>query len=333
MSIRIRVVTLGLSAFACSSIAVGQGASAPANGATSNAVSAPVGSAIMQLQLELDALNAMTDAMGPMRGDADARVAQMKAFISEEKLDAAAAAFATSAKAPAFNGLTFNQSLQVALKEQRTRGQPIVSNTDPAALQTEVNATQVLVQGQWGDLNKVHAQVAVLSGFLQSQKKLDAYHTWAAAAAAKRLASSTPDVAPTDSASSNPKLTPEQKAAKILAYQQQLVRLRTAWDQEQMAQGAANFPQSQSSGDQQGQSGGAGSSNYSGSGDNNSNYNNDYYSGSYWNGYADPYYDVWGAGRGAAAAAVAHNNWNRGGAVAPAIAPGAGHPRMGGFRR
>ncbi|MFO0828322.1 MAG: hypothetical protein U0572_09240 [Phycisphaerales bacterium] len=277
----------------------------------------------VQLQLEIDALNSMTDAMGPMVNDADTRVKLMTGYISEQKLDAAFATFKSAPNAPGFNGLTFNQSYQVAVKDQQLRGNPVPSTTDVVTLENEAMATQTLVQSQWVRLNSLHDQVVKMTAFLESQKQLDAYTAWAQTAAAKRLENYTPPPPPTDKSSANGDLTPEQRAANIARYQEHLARLRQHWDEEQYSDAQPDFKPSQGYFPQN-------------NGISTSNASNDYYSGSYWNGYADPYYDVWGypAGAGAAAAAAARNYWNRGGGRAPAIAPMADHPMMrGGGRR
>lgn len=285
-------------------------------------------SAAVQLQVELNALDAMTDALGPMVGDAEKRLELMKVFIKEQNLDASS--YKLAADQTGFTGLTFNQALQVAITNQGTRGTPTVTNQDANTLQAEVNASQTLVQSQWTRLNTLHTEVHRLSAFLHSQGKLDAYTDWASTDAAKRAVQQATDKPPMDQASSASGLTEAQREANIRKYQQHLVALRQQWDQAQYQYAAddgtnvvATSPLSNHV----------------------TNYNptaaayaanqaNDYYGGTYWNGYSDPYYDVWGYPMvGRWPVVPGRGNWDRGWGRAPVVAPAADHPRMGGARR
>jgi hypothetical protein len=277
------------------SAASGQPLASAAQGASNSS-----GSTASQLQTEIDALNAMTDALGPMAEGAEERIRQMKAFVTEQKLDAALATFTAGAPGSGFSSLTFSQAFQTALDAQRLRG-PATPTSDVGALETEFSATQTLVQAQWTRVNGFHTQVASLTAFLQQQGKLDAYHDWAATAAGQRAAQPAAKSPPTDRAAEDATLTPEQRQANIQRYQAQLARLRQNWDEEQHTGQSSAYQPSQNRG---GSANGGPSQNQAG--------NSDYYGGSYWNGYADPYYDVWGYGAGARPAARAAA-WNRAG--------------------
>src|SRR5262249_10906335 len=102
------LAVLALTLVGAASIVAAQGGASPPAASPSNATTQnPMA---VQLQVELNALNSMTDAMGPMVGDAQTRLALMKAFISDQKLDDAAQEFAATVQPTTFSGLTFNQA-------------------------------------------------------------------------------------------------------------------------------------------------------------------------------------------------------------------------------
>ncbi|MCA9284759.1 MAG: hypothetical protein KDA22_06075 [Phycisphaerales bacterium] len=306
-------------------------ATAQTSTGTADAGLVPANPTAVELQVELNALNTMTDTIGPMVRDAQSRMEQMKAFISEQNLDGALRSFAPTGSSSSFHGLSFHQSFEVALQDQRLRGTPTPISSDVGQMENDVVATQGLVQPQWSRLNSLHAEVAKMSAFLHAQGKLNAYAAWSKTPAAKRLSSHEPPPPTMDQAASDPSISPQQRAANIQKYQQQQAALRHHWDQYHFSgappawtprpyvQNPANPPASGSVGQ---------------SADADQYVTDDYYGGTYWNGYADPYYDVWGhpAVNGAAARFAGANDWERGQGSVPAVAPAMGHPSMGARR-
>lgn len=269
----------------------------------------PVSQSTIRLQVEIDALNSMNDALGPMSANAQTRLDRMRTFAKDANLgDVPAASSGRS-----FDGLTFNQALQVAIRQQQLRGRPAPSAETQDTLEREVAATQTLVQEQWSRVNTLHRQVGAMTDFLSAKGKLDAYLDWAVKNPVQAPASDS--LAKTDRAAKAPQLTTEERDAKIQQYQQHRAALQLAWDQEHAvgtdapsnigAPGYSPLGGPPSGGDQSTQGFPANQ--------------NDYYAGSYWNGYADPYWDVQGY-RGLARAAAWHR-YNH-----PQVAPGIGHP-------
>lgn len=156
--------------------------------------------------------------------------------------------------APASTSLTFDLALDAAEKHQR-----LLAPAPPGEDAQEVAAFRTLVRSQWNQLNALHQQVDNLSAFLSSQGKLADYQRWAIDAAMQPPAQQLPPDA-------DPGLTAEQEAAQEHRAQY-LAGFRQYLDQEQQAQQNTN---------------------------NNPGDNANYAAGSYWNGYADPYYDVYG---------------------------------------
>ena len=94
-----------------------------------------------RLQLELDALDTVTDNLGPMRKDAGRRVDLMKAFISSSGRMDAWKAWDGKTKGKAFQGLSFQQAYNQALTEEKARGGPKPSGDAETLAATEMQAT------------------------------------------------------------------------------------------------------------------------------------------------------------------------------------------------
>ena len=221
------------------------------------------------LQLEIDALNLMNTAAGPMVADAVTRADQMRRFITDQDLDDAWTTYSESGEAPGFNGLTFDQAFATAIDKQKQQGESTAFTEDVGDLQADVDGTRVLVRSQWKKVNELHTQNAALTGFLKKQDKLDAYHQWAQIQAAKRLEQADAD------AKRRPKEDqerPDQHAAATEAADEHAAQFRHSLDQLQQENSSSNNDNDDSNDDDV-----------------------DVYTNvSYYNGYADPYYDVWG---------------------------------------
>lgn len=254
-----------------------------------------------QLQLELDALDTITDNLGPMRAGAQARVEMMTSFMSKNGMSSAYRAFAASDKAPTFHAMTFQNAYNQALSEEKSRGMAKPSSADAGTLSNEVAGQRMLAEDQWKTVNGLHDQVAKMTAFLKSQGKMNDYITFAKDNADKPQR---PD-AGTDRRSEAPGITPEQREANIAKYRAQQEALRRHWDHYHFSSGVGGLPpggpfrgnpQGSPVGENPDQVGDADPyiAAYPNSAVENAWYSGDYYGGSWWNGYADPYYDVYG---------------------------------------
>ena len=261
---------------------------------------------------QFDALNTMTDAMGPMVSEAETRIKLMKAFISANGLNEKAAAAPPATGSSAFTGLDFDKAYQAALSKQKLRAKADTPMSDPAMLKKEVAATKTMVKSQWDRLNKMHVEVANLTSFIQSQNKMDAYQKWATTDAAAQAIKPKP-VAAASPRQSSGSITPEQRAQNIKNYQAQQAALRNHWDNYHFT-----FATSPAVAPIFGTTDTA-----------NADYvrNPDYYNGNYYNGYSDPYYDIYGYPGG-----YGVNNWrgayHRGNNPRPHVSPEHGHPAI-----
>lgn len=286
-------------------------------------------------QQEIDALGTMSGSLGPMVVDARARVKLMKQFIEQQDLLSDWANF-TPPPVSSFQPLTFNQALQTAFDHQKLMPATPPSNMDVTALANQVRAEQTLIHKQWDQVNELHHQVDDLTAFLTGKNKLKDYKGWAIQQAA--------DVAKQQSAARAEHLAAEKKHAEYQA------ELRRQWDQAQQKQMMQTIAaERQREATPQGGGGGGASTSAQQS---QSDEPQDYYDGSYWNGYADPYYDVWGVPDGRVdnradartdartdarvdnrddAAQNAGDQWDRNAGSRPAISPS--HQHRSGRRR
>lgn len=254
-----------------------------------------------QLQLELDALDTITDTLGPMRAGAQARVEMMTSFVTKNGMGGAYKTFAASGDAPTFHAMTFQNAYNQALSEEKSRGMPKPSTDDTGTLSSEVAGQRMLAQDQWDTVNGLHDQVTKMTAFLKSQGKMNDYIAFAKANANKPPQ---PD-AGTDSRSESPGITPEQREANIAKYRAQQEALRRHWDKYHFSTGVGGLPpggpfrgnpQGNPIGENPDQVGDSDPyiAAYPNTNVENAWYSGDYYGGSWWNGYADPYYDVYG---------------------------------------
>ncbi len=258
-----------------------------------------------QLQLRLDALYTMTDTVGPMRASATSRASLMKAFISETDREAAWKTWSGEQKPAKFNGMSFEEAYKQAVAQQQSKG-PVKTDGDQATLEREVAGQRELVENEWNELNRAHEDVAKMTTFLNDQKAMPTYIDWAKSTARKR-AEDTPRPKPTlDPQGQGQTLTPEQRAANIKKYQARQAHLRKYWDHYHYTFGTTGVPPGGPfRGNPQGGSTVGEDANlvgdpnpyiggYPNAAVDSANYRGDYWNGSWWNGYADPYYDVYG---------------------------------------
>ena len=251
-----------------------------------------------QLQLELDALDTMTDTLGPMQSDAKKRVELMQQFISESGRMDAWKSWNGQVKDPRFNSMTFQQAYQEALAKQKSRGNVTPSNISLDTLTAEVKGQRTIADDQWNSVNSLHEQVARMTAFLNSQKAMDDYAAFA------QKAASTPPQRPdagTDQRSEQGGITPAQREANIKKYRAQQAALKQHWDHYHFTTGYSSVPPG---GPFRGQPQGSpvgtpadevrGDDPYLGAYPYETGYGGDYWGGSWWNGYSDPYYDVYG---------------------------------------
>jgi hypothetical protein len=266
-----------LAAAIASTIASPSLAQAPAASTGTASASA---SAVGNLQSEIAALNLMTDAIGPATKDSEARIAQMQAFMAAKNLTGAYRGFTPTIDHPP---LTFQQAYSGALQQQSLRGIPQGMPTDLDQLSTEAQATTTLVQQSWDRLNRNLDTIASMTEFLTKQGQMDAYMEWAPTYQKERKQAEAEKIA-------------QQRAAADAAAQQQsaahekaLRELQQRWDQMHYVSTGIDYhyqfsqgvPPGSQTGDTQFSQGVPPGSQMG------------YYNGSYYNGYADPYYDIW----------------------------------------
>jgi len=226
------------------------------------------------LAIEFAGLGLMNDTVGGMLPSAQKRVELLTAYLKAKALDGEYGSY----QAPAFNaGVTFSQALGAAQDEAKLSAPTMTEDHDTLA--REVNAQMQLVQGSWNRLQTLRKQTWELTSFVRSKKLFDDYHTWAVKEtsdeAAKAKADSDAKRAAADAAARN------QQAQKSAAMQQ----LQQRWDKIPYSTGVDYHYQFSQGSEANGADFPWGNGSYSG---------DNYWNGSYYNGYADPYYDVWG---------------------------------------
>lgn len=263
------------------------------------------GDSAAKLQVQLDALDTMTDTVGPMRSAATKRAELMKAFVTETKREDAWKTWSSEQKSPKFSGMTFDEAYKQAVAQQKSKG-PQAPSTDEATLQREVEGQRELVQNEWNELNRAHETVSMMTAFLNSQNAMPEYVEWAKSSAAERAKTMDRPKATTDRQAEGKTLTPEQRAANIRKYQARQAHLRKYWDHYHFTFGTTGVPPGGPfRGNPQGGSTVGEDANlvgdpnpyiggYPNAAVDSAYYQGDYWGGSWWNGYADPYYDVHG---------------------------------------
>ena len=285
--------------------------------------------ALVNLTIELHALQSMIDSLGNMNSSARTRIEAMTAFMKQKSLDQGFASWKAGLKAPSAPApsQTFQKAYQVTLEQQRLQGSFAPPTQDLAALGRQVAATTSQAQAAWNEQNGYLQQVAEMSQYLATQNALKDYQTWAQGWMAQQKAAQQAKYAAANAAYSQ-----QQKA-----YYQHLRELQEQWDKSGFFSDGFNynyaFSQGATTGYQFSQTGiASGVANpyanygwtppvdmgmlgpyYSGgpsgeatTGNLNQAFTytadewgpNSYYGGWGWNSYCDPYYDVWGWPRG-----------------------------------
>lgn len=298
-------------------------AGAPAGGQAGTGGSAsPSGSpgltaALVNLQMELNALNTMNDASGAQLDKAERRSTLMTKFIASKSMNDALTTFSSSWK-PQVAPLSFQQAYTTALQAEQLRGGVTPSSTDPDTLAAEVQATSAMVHQRWNKLNSQLRQSQQLTAFLNSNKLMDEYHAFAQKNAAALKADA-------DARAAKQQQLEKQRDAKADASRQAaLTYLQKQWDaQSHLANSGINYNYGFSQGASQAGpfSQTPGDAYSAGTGQTPPNYAPvpvptayDYWTGTYFNGYADPYYDV--------------NGFPQGYALSQGAGPGAAYQRM-----
>lgn len=257
-----------------------------------------VGFALSNLQLELNALNSMNDAASSQLSKAQARQKLMTDFIASKKLTDAFDAFAKGWK-PQSALLSFQQAYQTALKAEQLRGAVTPSTTDIDTLTNEVAATTTMVQSQWNRLNAQLAQTEIAAHFLGQRNLMNEYHDFAAknAAAVKAEMDARAD--------RQVQLEKERRAKEDARRAAALEHLQKQWDSESHLNNSGinyNYQFSQGASQASEFSQTPFTAYAAGTGQNPAISRNpvsptqptayDFWTGTTFNGYADPYYDV-----------------------------------------
>lgn len=260
-----------------------------------NATPPGITAALVNLQMELNALNTMNDALAQQLDGASKRIALMTSFISSKKLDADVATFKTTWK-PTSAPLSFQQAYQTSMQAEQLRGGVMPSTNDIDTLTNEVAATTTMVHTRWNTFNTTRNQVQVLTQFLNDKKLMDGYHDYAVANAKTQQADADARAA------KQPELEKEREAKANASRQAALTYLQKQWDAQSHASNSGtnyNYTFSQGA-SQAGPFSQTPSTAYTaGTGETPPTYPvdpypavSDYWTGTYFNGYADPYYDV-----------------------------------------
>ncbi|MSR29663.1 MAG: hypothetical protein EXS03_08850 [Phycisphaerales bacterium] len=146
-----------------------------------------VSGAAVSLTVELNALDAMIDAMGNAKTNSEDRLAAMAAYMKDQKIDSGYAAFAAAAQVPPVT--SFLQGYQASLATEKLNGVPKPATSDLGLLSREVSASTAQAHAAWDSQNQRFQQVAMTSAYLQSKGAFVGYQQWAPTyAAAKRNA-------------------------------------------------------------------------------------------------------------------------------------------------
>ena len=313
------------------------GGASGASGQPGGTASQPPGivAALVNLQMEINALDTMTNAIAQQLDGASRRIDMMNRFLASKNLADDFKTFRQS-WTPTSAPLSFQQAYQTAMQAEQLRGGVTPSSDDFDLLTREVGATTTMVRQQWDTLNSRRRDVQAMTQFLHDRNLLDEYHTYAGAQtkAAKQADQTLQQQQQAAAREQDQKDAAAKQAAKV--------HLQKQWDaQSHAAASGVNYNYSFSQGFSQ-------ASQFSqtpwtaydaGSGQQAPTpapdpYPGvfDYWTGTYWNGYADPYYDVNGAPdgyfRGNVPPAQMYNRMEHGNAGrAPAAAAAASRAR------
>ena len=134
---------------------------------------------LAKLEAERDALEAVDHAAHHAMQDAARRVAAMHAFIDQHDLEADWARFARGYVA-SLDQLTFDEAVEQAMRH--AAGAPRTpSSNDVGHLEQAIAVEAGVARASWNQLNRQRRSVDVLTAFLQSKDRLAYYQAWAPA--------------------------------------------------------------------------------------------------------------------------------------------------------
>lgn len=222
--------------------------------------------AVANLQMELAGLNLLNSMVGSKKSDSAARIKQMQAFMESQNLAADFAAFKPST---AFSPVSFNQAYQAALDQVQLAGPPESKITDLDTLVREVQATTSMTHQSWDQLNENLSAVHAMTEFLDRSGKMNDYLRWSAEYNADQKKQEM------DRLASNRAAADDAARARAARADRNIQMLQKKLDSMPYSTGIDynyTFSQGVQPGSQTG-----------------------YYGGTFFNGYADPYYDIWNA--------------------------------------
>lgn len=222
--------------------------------------------AVANLQTELAALNLLNSMVGSKKTDSSARIAQMQAFMAAQKLDGDFAGFKATTS---FSPVSFNQAYQAALDQVQLGGPPDSKITDLDTLVAEVQATTTMVHQSWDQLNQNLAKVQTMTEFLDRGGKMNDYLRWSVEYNAEQKQQDMERLAKNRAAAD------AAARARIARGDRNIQALQKKLDSMPYSTGIDynyTFSQGVQPGSQTG-----------------------YYGGTFFNSYADPYYDIWNA--------------------------------------
>ena len=271
---------------------------------------------------QLAAMQFVDSTIQPMTLQAHTRITQMTEFISAKGMDAKWDAYRnTPSDKP--TGISLDKAYSIAL--QRVMSEHPTPDADVVDADAAIAKKKAMVTKDWNAYENMQATMLRVSSFLQTNGMMDDYMTWA-----KDKGAANAKAAAARSAEANAKNSAAIQAnnAKFKARQRYLA---SHWDEAMHVMSLANdsgYIMERNKGsvvadshqypylDTQTQGVNLNT-------EDQSNGSLDYWGGSTYGGYSDPYYDVWGHHSGAAL--VGHN----GNGVHPAYARSADHTYHG----
>ena len=157
-------------------------AAAPPPAASAAPASGPqmiaVPTSLLNLQHELNGLNSMDASISSLIHNTQTRLKAMDAFLQQKNLTADFATASATAK-PMTPTCTFTSALNSALEGERLQGVCTVSTTDSDLLTKEVAATTAMTHENWDRLNALMSQVGSRTDFMRAKGIFEAYQEWA----------------------------------------------------------------------------------------------------------------------------------------------------------
>jgi len=235
------IVAISTIALSCTG-AFAQDAAAPAASSPPNP---QIQKALVNMQVELNALHTLMHSIGNARVNSEDRMKAMMDFMKEKNLLDGWYTYSSATK-DLPTGTSFNSGYQVALANEKELGTPKLDTQDLDAMTTTVAATTTMAQESWNAQNKNFQNVSVLSAYLQSKNQLVAYQQWAPAHAAQQRAANTARYAAEN----------QQSDQQYQAYLSHLDALHQKWDKQPHGTGEDfNYGFSQGLGPNEGGSG------------------------------------------------------------------------------